>query len=258
MAKLTLLEMTQDIMSDMDSDDINSINDSVEALQVAQIIKTTYYNIIDGKNYAFLYELFQVDTGGTVTRPTHMALPDDVIDLKWLKYNCKTSTSAKNIFKTIEYKVPEEFMYIVDGRDSTATNVQVVTDSTGISINVLKDKAPEYFTSFDDVNLVFDSYDNTVDTALQNSKTQCWGKRSIAFVLSDTFTPDLPIQMFTYLLNEAKSAAFLTLKQMANQKAEQISVSQRRRMSQDAWKIEQGIKYPNYGRNRATKRTPNY
>jgi len=62
MAKLTLLEMTQDIMSDMDSDDVNSINDSVEALQVAQIIKTTYYNIIDGKNYAFLYELFQVDT----------------------------------------------------------------------------------------------------------------------------------------------------------------------------------------------------
>ena len=46
MAKLTLLEMTQDIMSDMDSDEINSINDSVEALQVAQIIKTTYYNII--------------------------------------------------------------------------------------------------------------------------------------------------------------------------------------------------------------------
>ena len=84
------------------------------------------------------------------------------------------------------------------------------------------------------------------------------GKRSIAFVLSDTFTPDLPIQMFTYLLNEAKSAAFLTLKQMANQKAEQISVSQRRRMSQDAFKIEKGIKYPNYGRNRATKRTPNY
>ena len=45
---------------------------------------------------------------------------------------------------------------------------------------------------------------------------------------------------------------------MANQKAEQISVSQRRRMSQDAFKIEKGIKYPNYGRNRATKRTPNY
>jgi hypothetical protein len=89
-------------------------------------------------------------------------------------------------------------MYILDGRDSKATNVQVVVDSTGINLNILTDKAPQYFTSFDDVTLVFDSLLNTVDTTLQNSQTQCWGKRSIAFTLSDTFTPDLPVQMFTY------------------------------------------------------------
>jgi len=31
-------------------------------------------------------------------------------------------------------------------------------------------------------------------------------------------------------------------------------------MSQDAWRLqaEKGIMYPNYGRNRATKKTPNY
>ena len=258
MAKMTLLEMTQDIMSDMDSDEINSINDSVEGLQVAQIIKTTYYNIVDGKDYAFLYELFQMDTGGTITRPSHMELPEDVIDLKWIKYNNKTIVTDKNLFRTIDYKDPEDFMYLVDQRDSLASNVIVVTDSTGISINVLNDKGPQYFTSFDDETLVFDSYDVGIETSLQNSKTQCWGKRSIAFTLADTFTPDLPVQMFTYLLNEAKSASFLTLKQMVNEKAEQISTKQRRRMSQEAWKIERGIKYPNYGRNRSTKRTPNY
>ena len=54
--------------------------------------------------------------------------------------------------------------------------------------------------------------------------------------------------MFSYLLNEAKSTAFLTLKQMANQKAEQQSVSQRRRMSQESWKITNGITFGNYGR----------
>jgi len=258
MAKLTLLEMTQDIMSDMDSDQINSINDSVEALQVAQIIKTTYYNIIDGKDYAFLYELFRMTASGTTTRPTHMSLPEDVIDLKWMKYNCRTDSLDKDLFQIVEYKNPEDFMYILDGRDSKATNIQVVVDTTGINLNILTDKAPQYFTSFDDVTLVFDSLIKSVDDTLQNSQTQCWGKRSIAFTLSDTFTPDLPVQMFTYLLNEAKSACFLTLKQMANQKAEQASISQRRRMSQDAFKIEKGIKYPNYGRNRSTKRTPNY
>ena len=181
--------------------------------------------------------------------------------MPFCKYNSKKTSTAKDLFQVIEYKTPEEFMYLTDARDSTDTaTVLKVTDPTNITINILKNKCPQYFTSFDDVTMVFDSYLATLDSTLQASKTQCHGKRSIAFTLSDTFTPDLPVQMFTYLLNEAKSAAFLTLKQMANQKAEQISVTQRRKMSQDAWKlqVEKGIMYPNYGRNRATKKTPNY
>ncbi len=260
MAKMNLLAMTQDILSDMDSDEVNSITESVEALQVAQIIKTTYYNIIDGKDYAFLYELFQMDASATSARPTHMKLPDDVIDLSWVKYDSKKAVTDKSLYQTVNYKTPEEFMLLVDQRDSKLSKVDVIVDSTGINLNILNDTAPTCFTSFDDVTMVFDAYNKALDTVLQKAKTQCWGKRSIAFTLEDTFIPDLPVQMFTYLLNEAKSTAFLTLKQMANQKAEQISTKQRRRMSQDAWKLqdEKGIMYPNYGRNRSTKRTPNY
>jgi len=258
MAKMTLLEMTQDILSDMDSDEVNSINDSIESLQVAQIIKTTYYNIIDGRDYDFLYELFQLDASGTSSRPTHMKLPENIIDLKYIKYNCKTLTDTKDKYLKIKYLMPEDFMEVVDSRDSSKSNVTVVTDPTGISINVMNDKAPEYFTSFDDENLVFDSYDSEVDTTLQNNKTQCHGKRSVAFTLLDSFTPDLPVQMFSYLLAEAKSTAFVTLKQMPNAKAEQISNSQKRRMSQDAWRVKNGIHYPNYGRSVRVKKGPSY
>ena len=255
---MTLLEMTQDILSDMDSDEVNSINDSIESLQVAQIIKTTYYNIIDGRDYDFLYELFQLDASGTSSRPTHMKLPENIIDLKYIKYNCKTLTDTKDKYLKIKYLMPEDFMEVVDSRDSSKSNVTVVTDPTGISINVMNDKAPEYFTSFDDENLVFDSYDSEVDTTLQNNKTQCHGKRSVAFTLLDSFTPDLPVQMFSYLLAEAKSTAFVTLKQMPNAKAEQISNSQKRRMSQDAWRVKNGIHYPNYGRSVRVKKGPSY
>ena len=37
--KRTLLEMTQDILSAIDADEVNSIDDTVEATQVATIIK---------------------------------------------------------------------------------------------------------------------------------------------------------------------------------------------------------------------------
>jgi len=248
MASMTLLDMVQDIMSDMDADEVNSINDTMESAQVAQIIKTTYYNIVDGRDYAFLYELFQLDPSGTTARPTHMVLPEDIIDLKWVKYNNNESGETKNKFEKVEYKTPEEFVEIVDSRDNTATNTTAVTDTTGIIIHVYNERGPKYFTSFDDENLVFDAYDGDKETTLTNANSQCYGKRSVAFTLSDSFTPDLPTQMFTYLLNEAKSTCFLTLKQMANPKAEAQSMSQKRRMSQDSWRIEKGIKYPNYGR----------
>ena len=99
MAKMNLLEIVQDIMSDMDSDNVNSINDSVEALQVAQIVKSTYYSIIDGKDYDFLYELFRMTASGTSDRPTHMLLPDDIIDLKYIKYNNKLTASARDLYQ---------------------------------------------------------------------------------------------------------------------------------------------------------------
>jgi len=258
MAKMTLLDMVQDIMSDMDADEVNSITDTAESLQVAQIIKTSYYNIIDGKDFPFLYELFQLETSGTNTRPTHLEIPETIIDLDWIKYNCKKASDTKDKYKKIEYKKPEDFLYITDQRDSSSSNVMTVTDSTGIKIYIYNDKEPSYFTSFDDETLVFDAYDSGIDSTLQNSKTQCHGKRSVTFTMSDNFTPDLPVQMFSYLLNEAKSTAFFTLKQMTNAKAEQQAVSQKRRMSQEAWKLKNGITYPNYGRKAGVKGKPNY
>jgi len=247
---MTLLEMVQDIMSDMDADEINSINDTAEGLQVAQIVKSTYYNIIDGKDFPWLYELFQLNTSGTTARPTHMSLPEDIIDLKWIKYNNRKNTDTKDKYETIEYKQPDDFMAIVELRDSSDSKVTSVTDPSGVLINIYNDRGPKYFTSFDDETLVFDAYESAKETNLSNSNTSVYGKRSVTFTMSDTFTPDLPVQMFTYLLAEAKSTAFVTLKQMANPKAEQVSTSQRRRMSQESWKISNGIHYPHYGRKR--------
>ena len=248
MAKMSLLEMTQDILSDMDSDEVNSINGSVESLQVAQIIKTTYYNIIDGKDFPWLRELFQLDASATNLKPVYLKLPETVIDIDWVKYNCRKVTDTKDQYKKIIYKTPEDFLEIIDVRNSNDENIQVVVDNSGIKLNIFNDRAPTYFTSFDDEVLVFDAYDKDIDDTLQNAKSQCYGKRSVTFIMSDTFIPDLPVQMFSYLLSEAKSVCFATLKQMANVKAEQASQTQRRRMSQEAWRIKNGISYPHYGR----------
>lgn len=247
MAKKTLLEIVQDILNDLESDEVNSISDTVEAAQVAQIVRSTYEAIIGGKDWPHLNELFQLDSG-TVARPTHMKLPENILKINWVKYNKRKTTDTKDFVLEVVYKEPEDFLKLLDERDSSSTTVDVITDASGVSLNVLNNAAPSYYTSFDNEYLVFDSYDSAVEANLQNSKTQCYGQRDPTFTLSDSFIPDLPVQMFPYLQNEAKSTAFLLLKQMANQKAEQHSVTQRRRMSQQAWRVKRGITYPNYGR----------
>lgn len=248
MPKMSLLDMAQDILSDMNSDEVNSINDTTESLQVAQIIKSTYFNIIDGRDWPHLYQMFHLDASGTVLQPTHMMLPETVIDVQWIKYDVKTAVGDKDSYRDIIYKSPKEFMAILDGRDSTASFVQVVEDDNTIELNIYNDRVPSYFTSFDNEHIVLDAFNSALEDTLQASKTQGYGKVYPTWTMDDTFIPDLPVQSFSYLLNEAKATCFQRIKEMADSKAEQHSISQRRRQSQDAWRVADTVKYVSYGR----------
>jgi hypothetical protein len=248
MPKLSLLDIVQDIMSDMSSDEVSSINESVESLQVAQIVKSTYFNIIDGRDWPHLYELYTLEPSGDSEKPTHMKLPESVIEIEWLKYNIKDSMSGKEVMKDMTYKSPKEFMNILNARDSLATYVKVVTDPTLIELNIYNDRAPTHYTSFDNEYIILDAFDEGVEDTLQASKTQAYGRVYPVWEMSDNFVPDLPAQSFSYLLNEAKSTCFLRLAQTADSKSEQHSLTQKRRMSRDAWRVVDTVGFPNYGR----------
>jgi hypothetical protein len=108
--------------------------------------------------------------------------------------------------------------------------------------------SPSFWTSFDDDYIVCDSYDAQVDDTLQSSKTQVLAYMEPLWVHNDTAVPDLPSEAFPALLEEAKSTAFLVLKQMANQKAEAKAQRQQRWLSRKAWRTHGGVRYENYGR----------
>ena len=251
MSKRTLSQLTQDILDSMDSDNVNSINDTEEALQVASLLRRTHDEIISQKtNWPHLRELAQLTSSGNSNKPTHMSLGDSYVHLEWIKYNKRKSTDTKDKYEDVKYLIPSEFLDILNARDSSDSTVDSVTDDNNATLLIKNDRAPSYWTSFDDENIVFDSYDSDVDTTLQTSKTQALVYKETSWTVDDNFTPDLPAEMFPYLLAEATSVAWNEIKQAANAKEEQKARRQRAKNSRAAWKYAGGVVNKiNYGRN---------
>jgi hypothetical protein len=252
--KYTLLDMTQTILSSMDSDEVNSINDSTESLQVAKIIKTAYSDILTRANLPEHYSLVSLEASGDSDKPVLMTLPDTVAEILWLKYDKATTDDTDIQMRQVDYKPLDEFLNDMHNLDASDTIVDTFTHTIGdntITFLYVNDKAPSYYTTFDDYTVIFDSYDNTVDTTLQKSKTLAYAKNVIPFTMSDTFTPDLDEQQFNLLLNEAKSLAWAELKQAPHQKAEASARRGWTNLQSSKFRTERQSffdRLPNYGR----------
>lgn len=250
---MTLLEMVQDIHNDLDLDFINSIDDTVEAAQVAQIIKTTYFAMMSNRNWPHLRKLVSLTPSNNSGLPTHMIVQDNVKELDFINYNCIKNGETRLRYKPMRWLEPDAFLRKQNALNSDNVNTSIVTDTTGIQLQILTNKNPEFYTSFDDKTLVFDSYDTSVENTLQESKVQAMAYVMPSWSQTDSFVPDLPEEAFMSLLEESKSKAALKLKQEADQKAEQESIRQRNWLSRKAWKVQGGIQYPDYGRGRAKR-----
>lgn len=220
--KYTLLDIVQTILSSMDSDEINSIDDNAEATQVATIVRTVYYDILQRADLPEEYYLTSLTASGDDDKPTLMTLPEDVASIKWLKYNKESVDDPYMRYEDVVLLPLEDFLDRMYQLDESESYVGTFTHN---DINFLyrDDSSPTYFTTLDDRTLIFDSFDSDVDTTLQSSKVLCRVKKNIPFTMSDSFTPDLDDPQFALLINEAKALAWAELKQTTHNIAERNS-----------------------------------
>lgn len=255
MSKSTLLEIVSDILNDMDGDFVDSINDTDEAMQVAQIVKSTYQAMMSNRNWPHTARVINLTPSTNNLLPTHMLIEEQYKELISIYYDCRKNTDDRLDYRQIKYKDPDDFLRYINARNSTDVNTMIVQDPSGIKLLISKNKAPEFFTSFDDTNLVFDSYDSLVDSTLQASKSQARAYIIPRFELTDDHVPDLPEEAFSALIEEAKSKAMFKLKQVQDIKAEQEAGRQQRWLSRKAWRVHPEDIYPySYGRKNAKGR----
>lgn len=220
--RYTLLELVQQILMSMDSDEVNSITDTTEALDVANIIKECYNDIISEIQPKESEGLFHLDASIDNLKPTLMYLPGHVSNIEWLKYNVGETLFDSN-YRDLCYLSMDDFFEFTDGLDINQNWVasQIVTISGhDFNIKIRNDNHPTYYTSVDDRVLLFDSYDSSVESTLTSSRTYGYGGLIPVFSLQDSFVPQLDARQFQLLLQSAKAQSFIEKKQVANDKAE--------------------------------------
>lgn len=219
----TLLEIVQGLLDAMDSDEVNSISDTTESLQVARLCRGVFYDCATDLGLQEHEAVFELNPSADINKPVLMTIPNNVSKVLWIKYNHKLSTETVSKYVEIAKENFLDFFTKQQNYDTEAypnqDEMTYVSNTENFELKYLTDTMPTRYTSLSNNTLLFNSIDLTEDTTLQKSKTMCGGLVYPSFDLLDDFYPTLDPAQFSYYVNKCKVRAFYELKQVENREA---------------------------------------
>lgn len=254
----SLLEIIQDLCSDLNLDPVDDIYDTVESEQLANIVKKTYERLLIKRYWPQNEHVVAFEALGDSDLPTSFNVPLEVQEICSIKYNCVNPMNQQDNWVEMKYLEPEVFIQ----RYSARTNAphQPVTITGGLVINVRSDLNPTHFTSFDgQKTLFFDSYNKVVDGTLQTSKLVAKVYQFPVFDIDNDFVPDMPAEAFPVLYDGALELASLRI----NMRHDPLATRDKERgeawLSQKSGAMSKQNVFVGYGRRRnAPKKHPTF
>src|SRR5574343_96370 len=252
MIRYSNLQLVQKVLSSMDGDEINSVSDTTESLQVLACAETIYNDLITQADLPEQYAVFNLDASGSPSLPVVMYRPDGYETIDWIKY--KHTVDGQTTWTLLKPILFDEFLDRQDGLNPSDTGVDTLTLTTNsmtMEVRYYNDRDPDWYTTFDDNTILFSSHNLALDTTLQTSKTLCYGQRSELFIPIDGFTPSFDSNMHQIWLHETKALASAEMRQVPNAKAERSARKGWIKLQDLKEAVNTGSYYnrlPNYGR----------
>lgn len=122
--------MVQNILSAMSSDEVNSIGDTVESMQVAQIIQNKYYDIVARGDLELDEQLFQLTPSDSLLTPTLMYMPTGISRISWLQYydtNPEDNTTQTSQFGSYSHDLNVDVISTVQWTTISTSTVSIPT-----------------------------------------------------------------------------------------------------------------------------------
>jgi hypothetical protein len=221
--KFTLLEGVQEVLSSMDSDEVDSIDDTVESFAVALIFKSVYYDIVNDLGLIESDSTFSLIASTDTAQPVLMTVPENVTRVNWIKYDNKTADETNATYLDVRYKQFDEFLMMQQALVNETSNVASMdvlgSNDDTYSVMYWTNKMPQWYTVYDNTNILFDSLDTDIDTTLQQSKVLCHGRLYPTWEMVDEYQPVLDPSQYRFYLQRCKIRAHAELKQQAHQEA---------------------------------------
>ena len=258
MHTLTLLEIVKSTLGSMDSDSVDSIGDTVDSEQVALTAKEQFLEMATYQTVPQFETLTQLIGLGDQDQATVMTLPDGTTDIKDVRYR-RMDTNGNTFFQEVVNLSKEEFLRmqlsLKVGEDNIGENVM----EGNIRVPYRNDKAPTFWTTFDDEHIVFNSIDTVLlgDNTLHNDNSLVLAYIVPPFELTDDFMPPVPLKLFPQYLNMIKEVNSYEQRQISNEVRSRRSERQTSRNRHfggiaDGADKASSATHPTYGRGRQT------
>lgn len=219
----------------MDSDNVDTINDTVESMQVANQLKEVYYELLARQDWPFMRKPITLTASADVDSPTSFTIPDAVKLIEQLSYN--SSETGGYVKRELCYVEPEAFLDRCQASEDS-TDHQLVTLGDNVRFYVALNRWPAIWTSFDDLTVVMDAVHQTYDSTLQSTKLSGHGYVLPTFTVDDDFVPTIPSNMEPLLQAELNRQCFRYFKQVASETDESKANRQLARSRREASKTD--------------------
>lgn len=215
----TVLDMTQTILSALNSDSVNSISDTSESMQVARIIQNKYYDILGRGDLPEQQMLMQLTASGDSTKPVLMTVPSGVLRIDWIKYFDNNPADGVQVsqFGSFSHGLNVDIDQSIPWITTSTTSVAIGTGSKTFTVEAgLEISVDDGVLIQSSINNMFGTVTSYSSTTLVVDVTETTGSGTYTdWVLTNTtadsvpgykYVTGLPIDQFLDMVNRFNPA----------------------------------------------------
>lgn len=244
----TLLQVVQTYLDATSGFYVDSIFDTDESQQVANVAERIYYKMVqEYPNLLFTMKERTLDALSDLSRPNYMLLPTNIQKVHESKVWYDVSKDEDKIqYQEVKYVPPLKFVEMTSRSGGDETRIVKGFDES--EMVVVTNRFPTYFTSFDNKHVVFDAYNKEFDDTLQASKTKVVAAGEEDFLISDDFVIPIPDHLSETYMDMVLNECLTLIYQQPNGMIAQRSRVAKIKLQQDNRTVGQSRGKRSYGR----------